>query len=152
MSNWFECKVKYDKTFKEGEEPQLSKPETYMVDALSFTEAEARVIEEVTPYAISSLEVLAVKKTNITELVESENPMADKWFRAKIVYINLDNDKEKRSASHYLVQGCDFEDAFNQLVNVGLKGIQSDYDIASIAETPIMDVFKYKPKKEETQE
>ena len=152
MANWFECKVKYDKTFKEGEEPQQSKPETYLVDALSFTEAEARIIEEVTPYAIGNLEVQAVKKTRITEMVENENPMADKWFRAKVMYITLDNDKEKRSAVTYMVQGKDFEDAFHQLVNVGLKGIIGEYDIASITETPIMDVYKYEPSKEEKKE
>ncbi|MBQ0007586.1 MAG: DUF4494 domain-containing protein [bacterium] len=148
MSKWFECKVKYDKSFKEGEDPQQSKPENYLVDALSFTEAESRIIEEITPYSIGGIEVQAVKKSNITEIVENVDPQADKWYRAKVMFISLDNDKEKRTPCQYLIQAADFGDAFKQLTDVGLKNIQAEYDIASIAETTIMDIFKYEPKEE----
>lgn len=150
MSNWFECKVAYDCTYAEGEKAGQTgkRKETYMVDALSFTEAEARIIKEITPFTSGELEVEAVKKSRITEMVFNDDESADKWYRAKVMFITLEDDVEKRVATTYMVKAKDFADALDRLVNTGLAGVLGEYDIASIAETPIMDVFIYEAPEE----
>ena len=65
MNNWFECKVRYDKMMENGLQKKVNEP--YMVDALSFTEAEARIIEELTPFISGDFSVSAVKRTKISE-------------------------------------------------------------------------------------
>lgn len=149
MANWFECRVSYDSSFKENEDPKnAKKKEIYLVDALSFTEAEARIIKEITPFVVGELDVTAVNKKKITEMVFNDAPDADKWYRCKVLYITIEDDVEKKVATTYMVQAADFEGALKHLVEVGLNGILSEYEIASITETQIMDVFRYEAPEE----
>ena len=145
MSNqWFECKVKYDKTMETGLLKKVS--ETYMVDALSFTEAEKRFIDEMTPYISGEFEVTDIKRARLADLFESIDASADRWFKAKIAYITLDEKTgvEKRTNQLVLVQATDFRNAVAEL-DKGMAGTLGDWVIVSIAETNVMDVFKYKP-------
>lgn len=143
MNNWFTCKIRYEKTLENG----LIKKETehYLVDALSFTEAEARIIEEVTPFISGVFEVTGVAKANYSELFYAEEEAADKWYKVKMVFLTLDekSGNEKRTATNVLVQAADLRDAIKKL-DEGMKGSMADYEIVSVAETPLMDVFKYK--------
>ena len=60
MNNeWFECKVRYDKTMETGLLKKTT--ETYIVEALSFTEAERRFIEEMTPFISGEFTVTDIK-------------------------------------------------------------------------------------------
>ncbi|MFI3240147.1 MAG: DUF4494 domain-containing protein [Bacteroidales bacterium] len=140
MANWFECKVRYDKMLDTGIRKMVSEP--YMVDALSFTEAEARIIEEITPFISGEFSVAAVRRTNISEIFWDET--GDKWFKVKTNFITIDEKTavEKKSASFMLVQASEFKDALDNFME-GMKGTLSDFEIASIVETPIMDVYKY---------
>ena len=137
MHNWFECKIKYDKTLENG----LTKPvtEPYLVDALSFTEAEARIIEEMTEFTVSD-----IKRAKYSELFFAEDTSADRWFKCKLTFITLDEKSgaEKKTSTNVLVQASDLRDAVKKL-DEGMKGSMADYIISSIAETAIMDVYPY---------
>lgn len=149
MAQWFECKVTYDSAFTAEEDPKNArKKETYLVDALSFTEAEARIIKEITPFVVGEMEVTAVKKAKITELVDNDDPSADKWYRAKVMYITLDNDVEKKVATTYMVKADSFPGALKHLTEVGMKGMMGDWEVAQMAETQIMEVYRYEPCEE----
>ena len=142
MHNWFECKIKYDKTLENG----LTKPvtEPYLVDALSFTEAEARIIEEMTPYLSGEFTVSDIKRAKYSELFFAEDTSADRWFKCKLTFITLDEKSgaEKKTSTNVLVQASDLRDAVKKL-DEGMKDSMADYIISSIAETAIMDVYPY---------
>ncbi|MBR4929376.1 MAG: DUF4494 domain-containing protein, partial [Bacteroidaceae bacterium] len=85
---WFECKVKYDKTMENGLIKQVT--EAYLVDALSFTEAERRFLEEIEPFMSGEFMVTDIKRAKIAELFESNDGLADRWFKCKVAFITLD--------------------------------------------------------------
>ncbi|MDO9152869.1 MAG: DUF4494 domain-containing protein [Paludibacter sp.] len=140
MHTWFECKIKYEKTAGEGNIIKVN--ESYLVDALSFTEAEAKIIEEMKPFISGEFTVANIKRARINEMFFVEN--ADKWYRSKVNFVTLDEEKgiEKRTAVNMMIQASDFSQALHNLKE-GMKGTLADYEIASITETLIMDVFKY---------
>ena len=95
MNNqWFECKVKYEKTMENGLVKKVNEP--YLVDALNFTEAERRIIEEITPFMTGEFEVSDIKRARYAELFEAPgDDSADRYFRAKLVFITLDEKSGK---------------------------------------------------------
>lgn len=141
MANWFECKVRYDKMMENGAIKKVNEP--YLVDALSFTEAESRIIEEQTPFISGEFSVSAVKRTKISEIFFDD--AADKWYLVKVAFITIDEKTavEKRSVSTIMVAGNDFKGAYDRFQE-GMKGTMADYEIVSITETPIMDVYRAK--------
>lgn len=144
MNNeWFECKVKYEKTMENGLVKKVNEP--YLVDALNFTEAERRIIEEITPSMTGAFEVSDIKRAHYAELFEAPNDdSADRYFRAKLVFITLDekSGKEKKSSQNVLIQASDLRDSIKRL-DEGMKGSMMDYTIANVTETAIMDVYHY---------
>lgn len=141
MANWFECKIRYDKTQENGSIKKVTEP--FLVDALSFTEAEARIIEEQTPFVSGELNVSAVKRTKISEIFWDDS--ADRWYLVKVAFITIDEKTavEKKAISQILVAATDFKGALNSFME-GMKGTMADFEIQSITETPIMDVYKVK--------
>lgn len=141
MANWFECKVRYDKMMENGVPKKVNEP--YLVDALSFTEAEARIIEEQTPFISGEFSVSAVKRSKITEIFRDDT--ADKWYLAKVAFITIDEKtaNEKRSVSQILVAGSDFKNAYDNFV-AGMGTYMGDYELVSLTETPLMDVYDAK--------
>lgn len=141
MAKWFETKVRFDKTMENGTVKKVT--EHYLVDALSFTEAEARTNEEVTPFMSGDFDVSAVKKSNISEIFRDET--GDRWYKVKVAFITIDEKTavEKRKASYILVQASSFKGAYDSFIE-GMKGTMADYEIAGIAETAIMDVYNAK--------
>lgn len=148
MHNWFECKIRYEKTMENGMNKKVTEP--YLVDALSFTEAEARIIEEITPFISGEFTVSDIKRANYSELFSSEEEAADRWFNCKLAFITLDEKSgaEKKTTVHVLVQAADLRDAVKKL-DAGMKGTMADYVICSVSETAIIDVFPYLIQKEE---
>jgi hypothetical protein len=142
IHTWFECKIRYEKTMENGMNKKVTEP--YLVDALSFTEAEARIIEEMTPFISGEFTVSDIKRANYSELFPSEEEAADRWFKCKLVFITLDEKSgaEKKTSTQVLVQAADLRDAVKKL-DEGMKGTMADYQIASVAETAIMDVYPY---------
>ena len=141
MANWFECKVRYDKLQENGAVKKVNEP--YLVDALSFTEAEARITEEQTPFISGDFSVSAVKRTKIAEIFFVEG--GDRWFLVKVGLTTIDEKTavEKRSTSLILVQASNFKEAYDNFIK-GMAGTMADYEIMSISETPLMDVYKMK--------
>mgnify|MGYP003295533268 FL=1 len=122
--------------------------EPYLIDALSFTEAEARIIEEMTPYISGEFTVSDIKRAGYSELFFSEDANADRWFKCKLTFITLDekSGSEKKTSTNVLVQASDLRDAVKKLDD-GMRGSMADYLIASVAETAIMDVYPYEADK-----
>lgn len=123
--------------------------EPYLVDALSFTEAEARIIEEMTPYISGEFTVSDIKRAGYSELFFSEDTNADRWFKCKLTFITLDekSGSEKKTSTKVLVQASDLRDAVKKLDD-GMRGSMADYLIASVEETAIMDVYPYEADKD----
>ena len=142
INRWFECKVKMDVMQDDGTTKPL--PFVYLVDALNFTEAESRVIEEVKPFAHGNLDVTDIKRVKYAEIFPSDSDVADKWYKVRCLFITLDEktQTEKEIANNMLVQAGTFHDAVENF-GKGMKGSLMDYRIASLAETKIMDVFRY---------
>ena len=138
MANWFECKVRYDKMMENGVPKKVNEP--YLVDALSFTEAEARIIEEQTPFISGDFSVSAVSRKKKSEIFRDDT--ADKWYLAKVAFITIDEKTavEKRTISQILVAGSDFKGAYDNFME-GMKGTMADFELVSLSETPLMDVY-----------
>ena len=141
--NWFECKIQYEKTMENGVQKKVTEP--YLVDAFSFTEAEGRIIEEITPFISGEFNVTDIKRANYSEVHPSTDSNADRWFKFKLQFIVLDekSGKEKKTPCFVLVQAADFKDAIRKLEE-SMKGSMADYIIASCNETAYMDVYFYK--------
>lgn len=142
MHNWFEGKIRYEKINEAGMNVKVTEP--YLVDALSFTEAEARLIEELSPFISGEFTVSDIKRANYKELFFSDEEVADRWFKCKLLFVVLDEKSgvEKRTPANVLVQAADLRDAVKKL-DEGMKGTMADYQIGAVSETPIMDVYPY---------
>lgn len=142
MHTWFECKIRYERVMENGMNKKVTEP--YLVDALSFTEAEARIIEEMAPFISGEFTISDIKRANYSELFPSDEESADRWFKCKLIFITLDDKSgaEKKTSTQVLVQAADLRDAVKKL-DEGMKGTMADYQIASVAETAIMDVYPY---------
>lgn len=142
-AKWFVCKIRYEKTMEDGLQKKVT--ETYVVDAMSFTEAEARIIEEMKCYISGEFEVVEIDRAVFGEVFFSDEEMADKWYKSKLAFITIDEktDKEKKAIVNYLVQGASLENARRNIDEV-MGGTMIDYQISSVSETKIEDVFEYK--------
>ena len=145
-ANWFLCKIRYEKVMQDGLQKKVM--EQYVVDALSFTEAEARIIEEMSSFISGEFEVVEIDRCVFKEIFFSDEDMADKWYKTKLQFITIDEktEKEKKSNVYYLVQGSSLENARKNIDEV-MGGTMIDYVINSVSETKIEDVFEYAAKK-----
>lgn len=141
MALRFECKVRFDKMMENGSLKRVT--EAYLVDALSFTEAEARIIQEQTPFISGDMTIPAIKKTNIAEIFPDDT--ADKWWLVKFNTITIDEKtaKERRSPTYVMVQ-ADTQQGATDTFNKGMKGTMADFEIEKVAETKIMEVYPAK--------
>ncbi len=146
-TNRFECKVSAEKAVEGGMSKKFN--ESYLVDALNFTDAEARITKEVAPFCNGALEIKNITPAKINELFVNESDDADKWYKVKCNFITLDEktQTEKRTASYMLVQAANFRGALERFEE-GMKGTLADYEIASIQETSLLDVFPFEVKED----
>ena len=147
-ANWFECRIAYEKIMEDGMQKKVK--ENYVIDALSFTEAEQRIMEEMSSYISGAFDVADIKKASYKEVFFSDEETADRWYKAKLQFITIDEktEKEKRSNVNYLVQAGTLNGAVKNIDEV-MGGTMIDYVIASVSETTLMDVFEYKKKEVE---
>lgn len=140
MQNWFTCKITYRKVMENGMEKNVTEP--YLVDALSFTEAEARIIEEIRPFISGEFTVADIKRAHYANVFF--NADGDRWYKVRVALITLDERTglEKRQAARSLVQAGTLAEALSNFQD-GMKGTLDDYVIIEISETPLMDVFPY---------
>lgn len=149
-ANWFETKVRYEKMMDDGKQKAVT--EQYVVDALSFTEAEAAIIEEMSSYISGEFKVTGISQTAYGEIFFSDVDTDDKFYKVKLQFITFDEktDKEKLSNVNYLVQAHTLQQAVKYVEEVmGRTAI--DYIFAAVQDTKIMDVFEHNAaaKKEE---
>ena len=140
FSKYFEVKIQYQKILENGKEKKVT--EQYVVEALSFTEAEARIIEEMIPYVSGDFDVVSEKIAPYNEIFLSDNSTDDKWFVSKVCFITLDEKtaKEKKQTFRYLVQAETSEKAMDYTNEMFSHGM-SDYSIDSVHDTPTLNVF-----------
>ncbi len=139
MQNWFECKVKFEKQAEDGK--VIKSAEAYVIEAVNFTDAETRVVEQVTPFVAinGEFEVANIRKIKISDIFRAEG---DKWYKAKLMYLIPDEEKgiEKRVPSFVLIQASELAGAVKTIIKeMGTTAI--NYEIASVTETIIMDVI-----------
>ena len=147
-STWFECKVRYEQLQESGKPKMVN--EQYVVDALSFTEAESRLVEEMSAYISGEYEVSEIKKAPYREVFfMDEDALAStsqeiKYYKAKLAFITYDEktDKEKRNNVYYLCQACSLHNALDNIDNV-MKGTMFEYIQASVSETQILEVYEH---------
>ena len=149
-SNWFEVGIRYQKTQEDGSEKSVT--ERYAIDALSFTEGESAITEEMAAYISGEFKVKSMQEASYREVFFSDKDDDDCFYKAKLQFISFDEKtaKEKRSAVNFLVQAATFNAAVKNIEDaMGKTAI--DYIIANISETKIMDVFEHNApaKKEE---
>lgn len=144
-STWFEVKIKYDKVMEDG--LMKSVREAYTIEALSFTEAEAAITKEMSPYISGEFAVVEEKIAPYKEVFFSDNEKADKFYKAKLAFITIDEktEKEKRTAVTYLVQAASLEDARKNVDEV-MGTTMVDYVLLSVSETSILEVFQHNVK------
>ena len=147
MHSWFECKVSFEKVLENGMQKKVTEP--YLVDALSFTEAEARIIEEIRPFISGEFTVTDIKRARLSELFFNEN--GDRFYKIKVYFITLDEKSgaEKKTAAQMLAQACTLKEAI-AVLEEGMKGTMADYTIASFTETMLMDVFPFSVNDDKT--
>ena len=144
LDRYFECGIRYEKTMEDGSQRKVT--ELYIVQACSFTEAEARFTNEMSAYISGDFEVVTEKITNYSEVVPSADDKADKWYKIKLNYLSIDErtEKEKKAAVYYLVQAKDIDDA-RRLTDAFNSSAIIDYTTEAVQETKVMDVFLYNP-------
>lgn len=142
MALYFLSTVRYEKTMEHGLNKTVS--EQYLLDALSFTEAEARTMEELKPIS-GEFTIPQIVKPRISELILTEDMSADRYYKVKVSFITLDEKSgvEKKTNSFILVQASDFKNAYDRFIE-GMKGTMADYEIVSIVETQILDYYPAK--------
>jgi len=150
-AKWFETSIRYDKTLEDGMPKKVT--ELYVVDALSFGEAEETITKEMSAYISGEFEVKNITPATYSEIFFSENANDDRWYKAKVSFIVIDEktEKEKRTSVTYLVQAATFNGAVKNIEEV-MGGIMMDYVIANISETKIMDVYEHRAKPAENTE
>ena len=145
---WFECKVRYEKTMEDGMPKKVV--EIYTVDALSFSEAEKRIMEEMSSYVSGEIEIADLKIKQNKEIFFADSDLADKWYKAKLAFITIDEktDKEKKTSVFYLVNAGSINSAIKNIDEV-MGGTMIDYQTINVSETNVMDVFEYKQKEKD---
>ena len=140
---YFLTAVRFEKVLENGLVKKVT--EHYLVDALSFTEAESRTIEEMRPFISGEFSVTAVKTSKFSELFLAEEDAADIFYKVKIQFITLDerSGNEKKTSAEMLVEAADLRDAIRRF-DEGMKGAMADYQIISVAETPIVGIIAAK--------
>lgn len=147
-SNWFEVGIRYQKTQEDGSEKSVT--EKYAIDALSFTEGESAITEEMAAYISGEFKVKSMQEASYREVFFSDKDDDDCWYKAKLQFISFDDksNKEKRSNVTYLVQAKSMHRAISNIDEVMGKTM-IEYEIIGLSKTNVFDVFEHKTKEEE---
>lgn len=149
-SNWFEVGIRYQKTQEDGSEKSVT--EKYAIDALSFTEGESAITEEMASYISGEFKVKSMQEASYREIFFSDKDDDDCWYKAKLQFISFDDksNKEKRSNVTYLVQAKSMHRAISN-INEVMGKTMIEYEIIVLSKTNVFDVFEHKTKEEKEQ-
>ena len=142
MNNWYTVKVKFTKEFQDGTLKRVTEP--YLVSSLSFTEAEARIYQEVGEFVRGEFLVTSIAKTDFADIFHYDD--AEDWYKCKVSYVTEDADsgKEKKVNNNFLVSAHSVKEAYDR-IEESLKGLMVTYEIPMISLTPIVEIFPYVP-------
>ena len=145
VSKFFEVKIQYQKIQEDGREKKVT--EQNVVEALSFTEAEARIIKEMTPYISGEFDIVSEKIAPYNEILLSDRADDDKWFLSKVGFITLDEKtaKEKKTRQRFLVQADTSQTALEYTKKL-LDSSMTEFSIDAVKDTPTIDVFLHDVK------
>ncbi|NHE55462.1 DUF4494 domain-containing protein [Cyclobacterium plantarum] len=146
MRTWFLCKVKYAKENEQGLLKNVS--EQYLVDAVSFTEAEARIYDMLGSVIRGDFQVTSIGKSNIVDVFFYED--VDVWHKCKITYIVADADsgKEKKVTQYMLVTAHHVKEAYERIYE-SLNNMLVSFNVPEVTESPIVEIFPYEKDDEE---
>lgn len=145
-SNWYECKVRLNQVQENGFIKKVT--ETYVVESLSYTEAEARITEEIKLFTSEEFEIKGIKEANFKQVFIEDSEIECQWFKVKLAFFTIDerSGSEKKTYSTFLVQGASLRDAIKRTIS-GMEGTMADYEFSLVSETPIFCVYEYDEKK-----
>lgn len=141
-SNWFEVKLRYDKVHEDGYEKKVT--ESYVVEALSFGEAEKTAIEFLGGYVSGEIQVVNINPMKFREVFFNEQESCDRYYKAILQFITIDEqtEREKHTQVYYLVQASSFDNCKDSVRTI-MDGTMVDYQIASVSETKVIDVIEH---------
>ena len=141
MNTWFKVKVKYTKQLESGSFKRVSEP--YLLSAMTFTDAEARIYEELGTFIRGEFSVMGITREDIQDIFQYDD--ADTWFKCKISYDNIDDegDKKRTVTQNFLVSAKTVKDSYER-IEESLETLMLDYQIISIVASPIVEIFPYK--------
>ncbi len=146
MNSWHTVKVKYTKEFQDGTLKRVTEP--YLVSAISFTDAEARIYQEVGEFVRGEFIVTSIAKTDFNDIIQYDD--AETWYKCKVSYVSEDADsgKEKKVNTNYLVSAHNVKEAYERLEE-SMKGLMVSYEIPMISLTQIVEIFPFVPNDDE---
>jgi len=141
MNSWFKVKVKYTKQLESGSFKRVSEP--YLLSAMTFTDAEARIYEELGSFIRGEFSVMGITREDIQDIFQYDD--ADTWFKCKISYDNIDDegDKKRTVTQNFLVSAKTVKDSYER-IEESLATLLIDFQITSIIASPIVEIFPYK--------
>lgn len=141
MKTWYSCKIKYNKEQDNGMLKQVT--EAYLVDAMSYTEAESRIYEAMERDIRGEFVVTNITKTNLSEIIKNEGETSEGWYKTKIIYSTVDGDSDKEVVinNYFLVAGDSITECIEK-TQAFLNSMIVPYSIPSITLTKIIDVFE----------
>ncbi|MGB3850738.1 MAG: DUF4494 domain-containing protein [Tunicatimonas sp.] len=149
MATWFICKVKYQKQDEKGRAKNVS--EQYLVDALSFTEAEARIYEKLGSVISGEFFINNISKSNLTDVFYYED--ADVWYKCKMTYaLEVEGSgKEKKVVNYVLLTAANAKQAYERVYE-SLNNMLVEFQVPDVVESPIVEVFPADREEDATQE
>lgn len=122
---------------------EKKRKETFIVKAISFAEAEDKAYLDFKDYAVTDIDVLSVKISNVTEVILDENDEKEKYYKVKYSVIVLDekSGKEKRNPRYLLFNASSIDEA-REMYKRESAGWVSDIILESITETKITSYLK----------
>ena len=140
MNSWFTVKVKYTKQLENGSLKRVNEP--YLLAAMTFTDAEARIYEELSAMIRGEFMVTGITRTDLQDIFQYED--SANWFKCKITYgvDEEDGEKKKKVAQNFLVSAHSVKDAYER-IQESLSTLMVDFQIPSIMVSPIIEIFPY---------
>ena len=141
-SDWFEVKMRYDKVHEDGYEKKVT--ESYVVEALSFGEAEKTAMEFLGSYVSGEIQVVNINLMKFQEVFFNEQESCDRYYKAILQFITIDEktEREKHTQVYYLVQASSFDNCKDTIRTI-MDDTMIDYQIASVSETKVIDVIEH---------
>lgn len=133
MKKWYQTKVRYERKNEDGLVKKVM--ENYLIDALSFTEAEARVTEHLQPHIGNEFQVIGITIKGYEDVYTSDCEDEDSWYSIKV--------KQEGIGDSLLLIASSSTSEAEKRVKEAMRGSVVDYEIKKVEKTTIKDVVFY---------